>query len=186
MMTTPSTLLLAASLLSVHVTAGGEAEPVDSPRLVLVSAGSEVDLEGEVAARLTTALTSYFASCHSYETVVFGEEPPQDELRRLWAEHKLRTHALLHMTGGADSRHAGLRGRRFSLLLGLESESGPLPVLTEDENRHLTAYIKCPGLEGLILACQIHGIIPGMTPSPDCGRWNESDRGGSAASTDQR
>jgi hypothetical protein len=66
---------------------------------------------------------------------------------------------------------APARGRSLEVLFGFTSESGPGPVLARGSDRTVTSYIKCPGLEGLLLSCRVHAFIPGMKPSARCGEW---------------
>lgn len=143
-----------------------------APRqLLLVSEGSPIRMHGELESELADALDLYLESCLPFESVVLGEPPPRDELERAWSQQSSRPHALLDSIGSPDSRHAHLRGKPFTLLVGLESESGPSPVLTRDRDQRLIRYIKCPDLDGLLLSCRLHGLLPGMSPSPECERW---------------
>ena len=174
-MTSVPTLVFAALLVSMSPSSH-EVREGNVPELFLLSAGSLIELDDELQTQITAALMSYFESCLTYGAVVGGNQPPQEDLERLWSEQSPRTHALLEMTGALDSHHAQLRGKRFTLLVGLESRSGPSPVLTRDDHHQLTRYIKCPGLDGLLLSCQVHGVVPGMSPSPDCDRFKAIDR----------
>lgn len=174
-MSRSSTLLVVTTLLASSLASEAAPDP-PAPTLLLISAGSPVAIDGEDASQLAEALVTYLDSCLTFGAVVGGEQPPQDELDRLWSDQSNRLHAVLHATGTDESRHIHLRGTRFTALFGLESESGPSPVLTRDESLHVTGYIKCPGLDGLLLACQVHGIVPGMSPSADCDRWRAIER----------
>jgi hypothetical protein len=141
-------------------------------RLSLLASGSVVPLEAAVERELLDDLTAFFDECHDYADVV-GEEPAQDELQRLWAEHEQGSHALLRAVGAPDSPHASLRDREFALLVGFDHEGGAWPVLTRDDGDALTMYTKCPGLEGLRLACTIRGPVPSLQRGVDCERLPE-------------
>lgn len=176
-------LFLVTALLASPVT-GDDAPDPTTTTLVLLSSGSPVALDSERAAQLVAELTAYLDSCLTSVAVV-GEQPSQDELERLWSEKSSQPHALLQATGRPDSAHTHLRGSRFTAFFGFESESGPSPVLTRDEHRHLTSYTKCPGLDGLLLSCNVQSIVPGMSSSADCDRWKAIEREQREAGTDR-
>ena len=148
--------------------------------LDLKSGGRDVPVDPVQRAALSTSLESYFLACHAYTEVVRGAELPQDRLTALWTEQARLPHAVLR-TGAGPGAPEQARGSTLEILFGFSSESGPHPVLARSADGTLTSYIKCPGLPGLLLACRVHGLMPGMAPSSRCDEWAALDADGSAA-----
>ena len=160
-------LLLAASRFAL-------ASPSAAAELELRNAGEEVALESTQSGDLAGRLDSFFRSCHTYSDVVSGQVLPQAELVALWQQQANLPHAVLHVTYAPDAPEP-LGGKTVDVLFGFTAESGPNPVLARSPDGAVTCYIKCPGLEGLLLACQVHALIPGMKPSSRCAEWRALD-----------
>ena len=125
--------------------------------LSLKNAASVVSLTPAEQTHLAERLDAYFKACHPYSRVVAGPDRPQDELTKLWSEQERTVHAVLRGTDGRE------------ILFAFPTENDGLgPVLARDADGTVTSYAKCPGLEGLKLACQVHGLVPGLTPSSRC------------------
>jgi hypothetical protein len=161
-------LLLLASQGCILVPAGNAAE------LDLESGGGGVPVGAVQRVELAASLESYFRDCHPYGQVVSGEELPQERLNSLWAEQTRLPHAVLKIGPDPDAPPQA-PGPQLEVLFGFGSESGPQPVLARGADGTVTSYIKCPGLPGLLLSCRVHGLMPGMKPSPRCGEWAALD-----------
>jgi hypothetical protein len=165
-------MAIALLVLVLEVGAPGR---IDASELVLAAGNSPVELDEETAGELTAALIAYFATCHRYSDVARGAQVPQAELEGLWSEQMGRTYATMPIAGApGDRRDLGVGS--LTLLFGFDEKSGPHPVLARDEDGALTSFIKCAGLEGLLLTCRVHDLMPGMTPSADCERWEAMHR----------
>jgi hypothetical protein len=162
----PPSLVLGL-LLALALPAFG-ADP-HRPEIALLSGGSPVRLDPDTETELASSLTLFASSCHPFESVT-GRTAGQSELRDLWAAQKQLTHAVLGASFDAAADQP-LRGRSGEILVGLASASGPNPVIFRDQAGTHTLLIKCPGLDGLLLACQVHSFVPGMSPSPRCAEW---------------
>jgi hypothetical protein len=143
----------------------------DAGRLTLEHGGSLVELDVRSEAELASAFELYVASCHPYEAVV-GSHLPQSELERRWAEQAPLTHAVLRTSFGEEAP-SHLRGKNLEILIGLETADGPAPLLARDERGRVSAFTKCPGLDGLVLTCRVHALVPGRSPHSDCERWRQ-------------
>jgi hypothetical protein len=162
---TVSTLLIFASITAVG-------RSVEAAEVTLNSGTEDVALDPAQSKQLAASLDSYFEACHPYAEVIGGEDLPQDRLASLWSEQERLPHAVLRRDiGGRDPGPGG--DETLDVLFGFTSQGGPGPVLSRarDSARTVTSYIKCPGLEGLLLSCRVHALIPGMTPSARCGEW---------------
>lgn len=159
--------LVLGLLLALALPACG-ADP-NRPEFALRSGGSPVHLDHDTETELASALTRFVSSCRPFESVT-GRTESQSELRDLSAAQEQLTHAVLRASFGS-SAETPLRGRSGEILVGLASASGPDPVIFREQAGTLTRLIKCPGLDGLLLACRVHAIVPGMSPSLRCTEW---------------
>jgi hypothetical protein len=132
---------------------------LEASDLSLSNAGSEVDLEVSQRDELAHRLEAYFRSCHPYDHVVRNDLPPQEELTALWRKQAQLLHAVLHLSETMD------------VLFGFSADGGASPVLSRDGTGNVRSYVKCPGLEGLLLSCYVMPLVPGMKPSSRCSEW---------------
>jgi len=133
------------------------AGPLFAAEVSLKNAASAVSLTAAEQTQLAGRLDDYFKACHPYGRVVAGPDRPQDELTKLWGEQERTVHAVLRAADGRE------------ILFGFPTTNDGLgPVLARDAQGTVTSYAKCPGLEGLKLACQVHRLVPGLTPSSRC------------------
>ncbi|HJQ99127.1 MAG TPA: hypothetical protein VJ826_12515 [Candidatus Polarisedimenticolaceae bacterium] len=133
--------------------------------VTLKNAGSTVALSEAQKSQLAQRLNAYVGTCHPYRQVVGGDERPQEELTKAWSETEKSVHALL----GDDRR---------LVLFGFPTANGGLgAVLARNPDGSITSYAKCPGHEGLALACHVHRLVPGVEPNPRCPEF-ETLRGG--------
>ena len=140
----------------------------------LKSAATTVPLSTTESAELSERLDRYFQACHPYNEVVSGKVVPQETLTKLWTEQERTVHALLHMTYGSDAAPR-LRNTTLEVLFGfpVTKNGGPGPVLARDSSQLVASYIKCPGLDGLLLACHVHSLVPGIKPNRRCQEWKD-------------
>jgi hypothetical protein len=128
----------------------------------LKSGGKAVPLSATQAADLPDRLDKYFQTCHSYDRVVPGKALSQQALTKLWKDQEHIVHAVLRVTYGSE------------ILFAFPIENDGLgPVLRRDSSKQLSSYIKCPGLDGLLLACYVHGLVPGVKPNQRCPEWRD-------------
>lgn len=151
--------------------------PLAAAEVSLKSAASPVPLSAAQSAELSERLDKYFQACHPYSRVVRGGDLPQETLSKLWTDQENTVHAVLHVTYGSDAPEH-LRNTTLEILFGFPQENGGLgPVLARDPSQFVSSYIKCPGLDGLRLACHVHGLVPGIEPSPRCREWEDLEVG---------
>lgn len=125
--------------------------------VTLENGSSKVALTDSQQSELAPRLVAYLGACRPYRQVVGGDERPQDELTALWSETEKTIHVRFH-----DDRHR-------SILFGFPTTNGGLgAVLSENADGSITSYAKCPGGEGLALACAVHRLVPGIEPDPRC------------------
>jgi hypothetical protein len=123
----------------------------------LHSADSVIPLSPEQSAELSKQLEAYVRACHPSTQVVSGEEQPQEVLETLWAEQERTVHAILRETGGSRE-----------VIIGFPATNDGLgAVLSRAADKRVTSYAKCPGLDGLRLACRVHRLVPGGSRAPD-------------------
>jgi hypothetical protein len=122
--------------------------------LSLYDTGEPVELDRSRSTTLRDQVKHHFGQCRPWQAVVVDGTLPQRELRELWRQQTTASYVLVEEGPAADAPFAHLRGLEYRLLLGLDSTVGVTPVLTE-HNGLVTLYIKCPGLEGMELGCEI-------------------------------
>ena len=164
----------AVIVILLLLSSAGAAFSSDEPTLSFRSSGSEIRFDSVTEGELTSSLLSYVTACRRFEDVVREGEQHSD-LRRLWVEQEPLTHAVLGADFGEDAP-SHLRNRSVEILVGLDASSGPAPVLYRESSGEIGSLIKCPGLEGLLLTCRVHSLVPGLSPDPDCARWREIQR----------
>ncbi len=165
MQTHRSCLLVGAlSLLTVHSGFATEKKP-ESLEFSLLHDGVVVQIDPDVNAQLAVKTAAYFDTCHTHLSVV-GNEPDEGSVRQLWEDVTDGTHALLRLPRGDD---------RADLLVGFSSAAGAWPVILR-QNDHYVSYLKCDGLEGSLLACDMSELLPHSAVPPDCDRLRDIER----------
>lgn len=152
------------SLLTVHSGFATEVNP-EGLGFSLLQDGALVQIEPDVRSQLAVKTAAYFDTCHTHQSVV-GREPDEGDVRRQWEEVARGPHALLLLPPADGSAE---------LLVGFSSGSGAWPVILRQNERYV-AYLKCDGLDGLLLACDISEVLPHSSASPDCDRLREIER----------
>jgi hypothetical protein len=162
------------AVAALDVFAGVDAAAPEGVELLLVHDGAAVQLSSDLSKRLTTRFMSYFEECLTYEAVVFGERPPQKDLRDSWAEQERGNHALVRLPAGDYGRHSF--DHPTTLIIGFSSSGGAWPVMTRTGDDDIVFYTKCSGLDGLVLACDVSEAVPGIAVPSDCDRLREIKR----------
>jgi hypothetical protein len=165
-----SAAALALALLApAAAAADGSAGALPELELTLADAGgAAVELDAAAEEEIAAALLAYFAPCLPYGDVVADARPSPESLAAAWRELERGDHARLEAIAPADSRHHELRGRSFTLLVGLADERSPGATMTREPDGTVTSYAKCPGLEGLLLVCRIRELVPGVEMHEGC------------------
>lgn len=165
MQTHCSCLLVGAlSLLTVHSGFATEEKP-ESLEFSLLHDGVVVEIAPDVSAQLAVRTAAYFDTCHTHQSVV-GNEPDEGSVRQLWEEVTRGPHALLRLPpadGSAD------------LLVGFSPAAAAWPVILRQNDRYVS-YLKCDGLEGALLACDMSEVLPHSAVPPDCDRLRDIER----------
>ena len=139
--------------------------------LALYEAGRRVSLEASRSHLLGEQLMTMFNQCHLFH-IVTGNDSSQDALGELWRDTERGDHVVLAVQDTAHPKFEHLRGRRFTLLLGLDAEAGVGHVLTTNDGV-VSSYIKCPGGDFMELTCELLSEAVPRDSLPVCSRVDD-------------